>query len=70
MIYIVIASSVSTQSCRYFQSGNPELSAFFHLRIRLLRKGFGIYIATVRMSLREYMRIYAERARWQISPIY
>ena len=33
--------------------------------IRLLRIGFGVYTATFRMSLRECMRIHAERARWQ-----
>ena len=34
-------------------------------RIRLIRIGFGAYTATFRMPLREYMRIHAERVRWQ-----
>ena len=34
-------------------------------RIRLLRMGVGAYIATFSMTLREYMRIHVERARWQ-----
>ena len=36
-------------------------------RIRLLRKGFGFYTATFRMSLRECMWIHAEWVRWQSS---
>ena len=33
--------------------------------IRLLGIGVGAYTAAFRMSLRECMRIHAERARWQ-----
>jgi len=32
-------------------------------RSRLFRIGFGVYTATFRMPLREYMRIHAKRAR-------